>query len=71
MGELAVANVAQPSHIAALAYGPALDDQWGAPSRPVDFFDVKKDSGRHDVPAELRRCTGPNTRPFIRGARPG
>jgi phenylalanyl-tRNA synthetase beta chain len=42
-GELSVANVAQPTHIAALAYGPALDDQWGAASRPVDFFDVKKD----------------------------
>jgi phenylalanyl-tRNA synthetase beta chain len=42
-GQLSVANVAQPSHIAALAYGPALDDQWGAASRPVDFFDVKKD----------------------------
>ena len=42
-GELSVANVAQPAHIAALAYGPALDDQWGAASRPVDFFDVKKD----------------------------
>lgn len=42
-GELAVEGFAQPKMIGALAYGPALDEQWGAPSRTVDFFDVKGD----------------------------
>jgi phenylalanyl-tRNA synthetase beta chain len=42
-GELAVEGFAQPKMIGALAYGPALDEQWGAPSRTVDFFDAKDD----------------------------
>lgn len=42
-GELAVEGFAQPKMIGGLAYGPALDEQWGAQSRPVDFFDVKGD----------------------------
>jgi phenylalanyl-tRNA synthetase beta chain len=42
-GELAVEGFAQPKMIGGLAYGPALDEQWGAPSRSVDFFDVKSD----------------------------
>lgn len=29
--------------IAALAYGPVADEQWGLPERAVDFFDVKGD----------------------------
>lgn len=33
----------QPRRIAALAYGPALPEQWGEGKRPVDFFDVKGD----------------------------
>ncbi|WP_244813701.1 phenylalanine--tRNA ligase subunit beta [Caballeronia sp. Lep1P3] len=42
-GELAVEGFAQPKMIGALAYGPALDEQWGVASRNVDFFDVKGD----------------------------
>jgi phenylalanyl-tRNA synthetase beta chain len=42
-GPLAVSGIAQPVRIAALAYGSSLDEQWGAPSRPVDFFDMKED----------------------------
>jgi phenylalanyl-tRNA synthetase beta chain len=42
-GELAVEGFAQPKMIGGLAYGPALEEQWGAPSRTVDFFDVKGD----------------------------
>src|SRR5262249_17542453 len=33
----------QPPRAAGLASGPALPEQWGAPKRPVDFFDVKGD----------------------------
>jgi phenylalanyl-tRNA synthetase beta chain len=42
-GELAVEGVTQPLRVAALALGPAVDEQWGEPKRPVDFFDVKRD----------------------------
>jgi phenylalanyl-tRNA synthetase beta chain len=38
-----VAGIAQPRHLAALAFGPAVDEQWGLTARPVDFFDVKGD----------------------------
>ncbi|SAL53515.1 phenylalanyl-tRNA synthetase subunit beta [Caballeronia udeis] len=43
-GELAIEGFDQPKMIGGLAYGPALDEQWGVkPSRSVDFFDVKGD----------------------------
>ena len=31
----------QPLKVAGLAYGSALPEQWGQPSRNVDFFDIK------------------------------
>ena len=42
-GEMTVEGFSQPKMIGALAYGPALDEQWGAATRGVDFFDVKGD----------------------------
>jgi phenylalanyl-tRNA synthetase beta chain len=42
-GPLAVVGVDQPMRVAAAAFGPALPEQWGAPTRGVDFFDVKAD----------------------------
>ncbi|MEO6984402.1 MAG: phenylalanine--tRNA ligase subunit beta [Paralcaligenes sp.] len=42
-GDLSVAGVRQPQHLAGAAWGPVFDEQWGAPTRQVDFFDVKKD----------------------------
>ncbi len=42
-GPLTVAGIRQPVRVAAAAYGPALEEQWGAAARPVDFFDVKSD----------------------------
>ncbi|RQS61867.1 phenylalanine--tRNA ligase subunit beta [Burkholderia sp. Bp8963] len=42
-GELAVEGYAQPKRVGALAYGPAVDEQWGVATRAVDFFDVKGD----------------------------
>jgi phenylalanyl-tRNA synthetase beta chain len=42
-GTLAVAGLRQPMRIAAVACGPALEEQWGAATRPVDFFDLKAD----------------------------
>ncbi len=45
-GPLAVGGIDQPLRIAALAYGPVLDEQWGAATREVDFFDLKGDIER-------------------------
>ncbi|MFM1989595.1 MAG: Phenylalanine--tRNA ligase beta subunit [Pseudomonadota bacterium] len=42
-GPLSVPGIAQPWRVGGLAWGPALDEQWGATSRAVDFFDVKAD----------------------------
>src|SRR5471032_1068074 len=42
-GERSVGGLSQPMRIAAAACGPAEDEQWGLPVRPVDFFDLKAD----------------------------
>ncbi len=42
-GKLGVAGLNQPMRLAGLAFGSADAVQWGAPERPVDFFDVKGD----------------------------
>ncbi|WVN40998.1 phenylalanine--tRNA ligase subunit beta [beta proteobacterium MWH-UniP1] len=42
-GDWTVKGIDQPLKLAGLAFGPAADDQWGQPSRLVDFFDVKAD----------------------------
>ncbi len=53
-GPLSVAGMAQPKRVAALAYGPVVDEQWGQGSRPVDFFDVKADLEAMFAPLSLR-----------------
>ena len=42
-GPLSVNGVRQPIRLAAAAYGPALDEQWGIKTRLVDFYDAKAD----------------------------
>ncbi|GGI17408.1 phenylalanine--tRNA ligase subunit beta [Oxalicibacterium faecigallinarum] len=42
-GPLSVAGFDQPKHVAAIAYGPIADEQWGQGARNVDYFDVKAD----------------------------
>jgi len=42
-GALAVPGVRQPMRMAAAAFGPAVDEQWGVESRAADLFDVKAD----------------------------
>jgi phenylalanyl-tRNA synthetase beta chain len=42
-GPLAVQGVHQPVRIGGAAYGPALEEQWGGATRPVDLYDVKAD----------------------------
>ncbi|WP_020652273.1 phenylalanine--tRNA ligase subunit beta [Massilia niastensis] len=57
-GPLTVAGFDQPKRVAAIAYGPALDEQWGAPTRAVDFFDVKADLEALFAPRSLRFAKG-------------
>ncbi len=42
-GPLTVAAVRQPQLLAAAAWGPVTEEQWGTPNRAIDFFDVKRD----------------------------
>jgi phenylalanyl-tRNA synthetase beta chain len=44
----------QPLRLAALAAGPAWPEQWGAPVRPADFFDVKGELEAILAPRRLR-----------------
>jgi phenylalanyl-tRNA synthetase beta chain len=53
-GPLSVAGYSQPKRVAAIAYGPAVDEQWGQPTRNVDFFDVKADLEALFAPKVLR-----------------
>jgi phenylalanyl-tRNA synthetase beta chain len=53
-GPLSIAGFDQPKRVAAIAYGPALDEQWGAPTRAVDYFDVKGDLEALFAPRTLR-----------------
>jgi phenylalanyl-tRNA synthetase beta chain len=53
-GPLSVAGFAQPKRVAALAYGPVVEEQWGQPNRNVDFFDVKADLEAIFAPQTLR-----------------
>jgi len=42
-GTLEVAGLRQPMRIAAVACGPAFEEQWGIVARPVDLYDLKAD----------------------------
>jgi phenylalanyl-tRNA synthetase beta chain len=53
-GPLSVAGFDQPKRVAALAYGPAVDEQWDVATRAVDFFDVKADLENLFAPRALR-----------------
>jgi phenylalanyl-tRNA synthetase beta chain len=53
-GPLSVAGFDQPKRVAAIAYGPAVDEQWSVPSRAVDYFDVKADVEALFAPRTLR-----------------
>jgi phenylalanyl-tRNA synthetase beta chain len=53
-GPLEVGGVRQPMRIAAAASGPAWEEQWGVPTRPVDLFDLKADLEVLAAPRRLR-----------------
>jgi phenylalanyl-tRNA synthetase beta chain len=53
-GPLTIAGYDQPKRLAALAYGPVVEEQWGQATRSVDFFDVKADLEALFAPKILR-----------------
>jgi phenylalanyl-tRNA synthetase beta chain len=53
-GPLSVAGYRQPKRLAAVAYGPAAEEQWGLDTRAVDYFDVKADLEALYAPRQLR-----------------
>ena len=53
-GALSIAGFDQPKRLAAMAYGPAFDEQWGLASRAIDYFDVKADVEAMFAPLLLR-----------------
>jgi len=53
-GPLSVAGFAQPKRLAAMAYGPVAEEQWGQATRHVDFFDMKADLEALFAPRVLR-----------------
>jgi phenylalanyl-tRNA synthetase beta chain len=53
-GPLAIAGFDQPKRVAAMAYGPSADEQWGQATRAVDYFDVKGDLEALFAPRTLR-----------------
>ncbi|HWT72585.1 MAG TPA: phenylalanine--tRNA ligase subunit beta [Oxalicibacterium sp.] len=60
-GPLSVAGFDQPKRVAALAYGPIAEEQWGLDGRNVDYFDVKADLEALFAPQQLR---------FVKAAHP-
>ncbi|MFZ1181704.1 MAG: phenylalanine--tRNA ligase subunit beta, partial [Herbaspirillum sp.] len=60
-GPLEVAGYHQPKRVAALAYGPVADEQWGQGTRTVDFFDLK---------ADLEALFAPRVLRFVRAGNP-
>jgi phenylalanyl-tRNA synthetase beta chain len=53
-GALTVAGYDQPKRVAALAYGPLIEEQWGQAGRNVDYFDIKADLEALFAPETLR-----------------
>ncbi|MEN3295426.1 MAG: phenylalanyl-tRNA synthetase beta chain, partial [Burkholderiales bacterium] len=57
-GPLSIAGYDQPKRVAAIAYGPVAEEQWGQPTRNVDFFDIKADLEALFAPRVLRFLKG-------------
>ncbi len=59
-GPLSVKGLRQPMRIGAAAYGPALEEQWGAQTRRADFYDAKADLEALVAPAVPRYEPAPH-----------
>lgn len=60
-GPLSVAGYDQPKRVAAIAYGASEEEQWGLPSRNVDYFDIK---------ADLEALFAPKVLKFVKAEHP-
>jgi len=56
LGRVYTSQAEQPMKLGGLAYGDVLPEQWGAPSRRVDYFDLKGDLERLFGHALDTRC---------------
>jgi len=64
LGRVYLSQTAQPMKLGGLTYGDVLPEQWGAPSRRVDFFDLKGDLERlFGHPLDTRRGAHPALHP--------
>jgi phenylalanyl-tRNA synthetase beta chain len=52
-GPLTIAGFDQPKRVTAIAYGSAMEEQWGQAARNVDYFDVKADLEALFAPKKL------------------
>ncbi|MBC7780523.1 MAG: phenylalanine--tRNA ligase subunit beta, partial [Proteobacteria bacterium] len=59
-GPLAVAGIAQPLRLAAIAHGDADPEQWGIKARSIDFFDMKADLEAIVAPRVARFAPAPH-----------
>ncbi len=59
-GDADVAGVRQPLRVGAIAYGPAVEEQWGIPARNIDFYDVKADVEALLAPRAARYESAPH-----------
>ena len=67
-GPVSVAGIDQRLQVGGIAWGGAADDQWGTPSRAVDFFDVKADV--EALFAALGPAAAPTFAPFASPGHP-
>ena len=64
LGRVYASQSEQPMKLGGLVYGDVLPEQWGAPSRRADFFDLKGDLERlFDQSLDTRRGTHPALHP--------
>jgi len=78
-GPLSVAGLRQPVRLAALAYGSAIEEQWGGETRQVDFFDLKSDveallapgAARFEAATHIAMHPGRSAAIFLDGLRIG
>ena len=61
-GPLSIAGFDQPKRVAGIAYGPAFDEQWGMPTRAVDFFECAHAGGKN---LRFSRCAMMTQQAFI------
>lgn len=49
-----IAGYSQPKKVGAIAYGAVVEEQWGQPTRNIDYYDVKADLEALFLPKKLQ-----------------